>query len=417
MTKVLSNWFNPKSLLDSLKIIQLLTCFNGLLPFYLDEKSRKLRINKISIITAVAHYLLYVICFIIALNSRHLNATLFKTEFSEFAAVTHRVTSLSIATSIFTFSLIQRNCLLRIIQLYLEIDSIFKKLYLTVKYQDITNLTIFITSGIVCFKIIYHAICSFLFHIHTKPSVPMQVVFILPSVLKWIFILVFIVIVYVFKLFLKVINLKLKNMITTYSKSRSIRKNDIVSLKVLKMCPSDVLLVTELIHVHNLICEVLKWIEKYFGYTILVIIALHFFSIVLYCFYLLDIWLEPGNYFQSWNEYGMVSIVLTQIIFANVQHAGFIEICQKSLRQNQNISMNICKLLNLNITPELREQLELFALKLENVEMKFTLLGIFDLDRTVYLMVRMSFLYIYSAPDKLENIYTQNYFNYSQQEY
>lgn len=381
-----SKWFRPTNLPDSLKVLKIITSLNGLFPFNFNKKESE--ISKLSIIAAIFHYFFYVISFILALSERHLNEAFFRSDISRFVSISHRITTFSITTFIFGFSLFQRKTLLRFIQMILEIDGIFQKWSLKLNYQHITNLTLLLASGIICFKITYNISCTKLFELHSKPSFLMQVVFVFPSVFKWIYILVFIVLVYILKMCLKTINSTLQNLIKTYSKKSS--KEEITN-KIVNLSTNDFILIKDLTEIHNIICDILKCIEKYFGFTILVIIGLHFFNIVFYCFYLLEIWFEPRKYFKSWSEYGLVSIILTQIIFANLQQAGFIEICQKSVRQNGNISMNIMKLLNLNIAPEMRDQLNMFALQLENREMRFSAVGVFNLDRTFYVMVRKGF--------------------------
>lgn len=153
------------------------------------------------------------------------------------------------------------------------------------------------------------------------------------------------------------------------------------------MCSSDLNLIRNLIKLHNILVEVIFCIEQYFGFSIITFIILHFFNIVIYCYYLLEIWFRTEHYFQSWNDYGLIIIIVSQILFANVRFAGFIEICNKTVQQNQKICMNIRKFLNLNIAPEMREYLNIFSSQLESRKVEFSAAGILKLDRSFYLMV------------------------------
>lgn len=182
----------------------------------------------------------------------------------------------------------------------------------------------------------------------------------------------------------------IKNLIIIYSKSSSnqnFAKAGALSINMLRMSSTDSMLLRKLTHLHSLLCDASICVENFYGFPIVVIVVLHFFNIVFYCYYILEILFGPEQYFKSLNEYGLTGIILAQVISADLQLCGFIEICQKTVRQNQNITMNIHKLMNLNISPDMKDQLKIFASQCEHRKMEFSAAGIFKLDRTFYLMV------------------------------
>lgn len=184
-------------------------------------------------------------------------------------------------------------------------------------------------------------------------------------------------------------------MVPIYSKTSSrnhhLTKGGLLSIKILRMSETDHILTNNLIYFHNLLCDVVICIEDFFGFSIVTFNIVHFFNVVIYSYYLLEIWFDPEQFFQTWNDYGLVCVILSQLMFANTRLAAFIEICNKTVQQNQKINTNIHKLLNLNIEPKMREQLNIFADQLENRKVDFSAAGIFKLDRSFYLMVRIYF--------------------------
>lgn len=207
MNKALLKKFTPNNLFESFKVLKFITIFNGLLPFNLSKDGKTVRYNKISIVIFIVHYLFFLVCFIHSLEESHqINETFFKSHVSNFVSITHRITSCSGITSLFILFIFLRGHYKKLLQLFVDVEGVFRSLSVKVRYQDITNLTVYITSGIFVFKLIYNVSCTVFFGTHSKPSFIMQVVFILPSAFKWIYIFVFIILVYTIKIFLKSVN-------------------------------------------------------------------------------------------------------------------------------------------------------------------------------------------------------------------
>lgn len=199
--------FRPNNLFESFKILKFITFFNGLLPFHLSEDGKTVRLTNRSIISFVLHYIFFLICFVMSLEESHqINETFFKSNVSHFVSVTHRITNCGGMTFLFVAFLLMRKHLQKMIQLIVNVDRLFRKLSVKVKYQDITNTTLYLTAGLFLFKLNYNVACTVLFGTHKKPSFLMQVVFILPSAFKWIYVLVFVILVYSIKICLKGIN-------------------------------------------------------------------------------------------------------------------------------------------------------------------------------------------------------------------
>lgn len=199
--------FKPNNVFESLRILKYITIFNGLLPFYLCKDGKTVRFSKILIITCIAHYMLFIICFTWTLQEGHrINETFFKSNVSYFLSITLRISSCGGMTFLVIPFIFLRRQYLRMIQLLVDLDEIFRNISIKVTYQDITNFTLYVTSSLLVFKIIYNVSCMALFGTDSNASFTIQIAYNLPSVFKWIYVLVFIVLVHTIKIYLKGIN-------------------------------------------------------------------------------------------------------------------------------------------------------------------------------------------------------------------
>lgn len=76
-----------------------------------------------------------------------------------------------------------------------------------------------------------------------------------------------------------------------------------------------------------------------------------------------------------------------QIISTNLRIFAFVEICNQTVRQNENILKNVHKLLNMNVLWKMKDRLTIFALQWQNRPIEFSAAGIFKLDRSFLLTV------------------------------
>lgn len=145
---------------------------------------------------------------------------------------------------------------------------------------------------------------------------------------------------------------------------------------------------TELANLHDLLCDLVICIESYFGYNIVMVVGLGFFFIIFNCYYVLEILFGPDEVTRSLDENELVGVIMAQVMASSMTLISFVEVCNKTIRQNNNIAMNIHKLLNVSKSQEVKEKLRNFALQWRNRPIKFTAAGVFNLDRTLYLTVR-----------------------------
>lgn len=199
--------FKTNSLYSSLKVLKIVTFLNGLLPFYLTKDGKTVQLQKFSIVIAIIHYLFFIVCTILTVdeNTKIREAIFLQSGVSNFVAFTYGIISLSCFTSIFVLSFFLRRHLLKMIRLLLKVDEIFRYLSIKPNHQQITNLTIYMVIGVVTYKVIYSTACAILFRT-TDPSIPLHMVFNLPYIFMWIYIVIYVTFVFIIKFYLQQIN-------------------------------------------------------------------------------------------------------------------------------------------------------------------------------------------------------------------
>lgn len=146
-------------------------------------------------------------------------------------------------------------------------------------------------------------------------------------------------------------------------------------------------ILSQLTNLHDTLCDTVNYVENYFGHNIVLIVGSLFFSIIFNCYYVLEVLFGPDEMFKSLDDTELLVVFMATVIASAMQLFAFIEISNKTVRQNNNISMNIHKLLNVSESKEVKERLRYFALQWQNRRIRFTAAGVFNLDRTLYLTV------------------------------
>lgn len=194
------------NLYSSLKILKIITILNGLLPFQMGKDGKTIRPRKLLYLIAMLHYGFFIFCSIITVEeNQKIRETFFRSDVSDFVAYTFRIVTILVFSSISIISLFLRNHQLKIIESFINIDEIFKHLSIKPKYQEILNLTIYMSIALLSFKIFFSVACQILFRAAT-PSFPMQVVFNLPYTFMWIYILIYVTYAFIVKFCFREIN-------------------------------------------------------------------------------------------------------------------------------------------------------------------------------------------------------------------
>lgn len=199
--------FKTNSLCDSLKVINIITIFNGLLPYRLRKNDGKtVQMWKPAIFTASLHYIFYIVCTIWTCEENaRIRETFFQSEVSNFVAFTYGTLTLVTFTSIFGLSFLLRKNLLKMMQILVKIDDIFKDLSLKPNCQQITNLTIYVSILLLTFKVAYNTVAFFVYKA-AAPSFSLQIVFNLPYTFIWTYIIVYVTFVFIIKFCMRHIN-------------------------------------------------------------------------------------------------------------------------------------------------------------------------------------------------------------------
>lgn len=198
--------FKADSLSSSLKVINCITIFNGLLLFRLQKNGKNVEFHRVSMVTSVLHYIFFITCTILTCEEdKRFRELFFQSEVSSFVAFTYWTLTLSTFTLIFSLSLVLRRNLLKIMQVLVKIDEIFRNLAIKPNYQQITNLNIYMVAVLLVFKVFYSAV-NFLLFKAAAPSFPLQVVFSLPFVFMWIYTFIYVTFVYIVKFCMEQIN-------------------------------------------------------------------------------------------------------------------------------------------------------------------------------------------------------------------
>lgn len=145
----------------------------------------------------------------------------------------------------------------------------------------------------------------------------------------------------------------------------------------------------QLANLHNLLCDTVDCVENYFGFNIILMVGFTFFNVIFNSYYVLEVLFGPDDAFRLLNGSQLLVVFTANVIASVAQLFAFVEVCNKTVRQNNNISMNIHKLLNVCESKEVKEKLRDMALQWRNRPLRFTAAGVFCLDRTLYLTVRI----------------------------
>lgn len=195
------------NILESLKIVQFITKFNGFLPYSLDKSGQRIRLQVFSVVMAISHYVLFLICFILSFEeNKRMSGLFFRSKVSYFVSLTYRFTNPSSVTFIFVISLLRKKHLKKSLEILLSINKVFLKLSIKLKYNKITNLTIIMISITVIYIVVYNVCNIVFFNPRFIASFPLQVICIIPYLSMLLYVLIFITFVYIIKLCLSEIN-------------------------------------------------------------------------------------------------------------------------------------------------------------------------------------------------------------------
>lgn len=203
----LAKMFAPTNIFECLKIIKYITFLNGLLPFKMTEDGKSFRLSKLSMAIAFLHYTFFAVSFTASWKDDYkLKADLLESNVIQYISMIRRVTSFSCITCLFAISLFRRIHLKRMLELFLEIDQLSKRMSIKLNYQRIQKLILLMAFVILGFKILFSVTYFMIFEKNWKSSIFLEIVFTLPSLYKWNFILLYIALVYILRVFLKSIN-------------------------------------------------------------------------------------------------------------------------------------------------------------------------------------------------------------------
>lgn len=208
MSKNFYKHLRASNVFDSLKVLRLFTILNGLIPFYLSDDGRRIKLRIVSVIIAAVHYIFYLVCTVVSVEEgNEIYETFFKSNVSSFASFTYGIVSAASISSIFLLSLLRRKYFRKIINTLIEVDERLQDLGIKLKYNKIVKLTIFMLSILVIFIFSYHSVCLILFKPISNTSLPLQMSFLCPYIFIWIYVQIFITLIFTIKICLKEINL------------------------------------------------------------------------------------------------------------------------------------------------------------------------------------------------------------------
>lgn len=141
-------------------------------------------------------------------------------------------------------------------------------------------------------------------------------------------------------------------------------------------------LISQLMDLHSVICDLADSIQQYFGYTLTFIFIIKTVELVLDSYFFFDILFIPEDY-----EKKFLAVVIPPTILACIMLVGIVEICEKTTSKNKDILKNILKLSNFDVSGEMKERLQFFILQSSKRSIEFSGAGIFSVNRKMYLTV------------------------------
>uniref|UniRef100_A0A2M4APU6 Gustatory receptor n=1 Tax=Anopheles triannulatus TaxID=58253 RepID=A0A2M4APU6_9DIPT len=405
MRKSLQNFLNPKDFYAAQSPVLRVSFLTGMTPFTVVKSPTDLmmlRCTPFGFINSSVHVILFCSCYInTLLKGESITRFFFRTDISTLGDVLQF--SIGITALIMTFfcSIFQRNKLIKSFHALASIDRRFRKIGMETNYKSTLHYNLLVMCSKAVITFVYLLVCLAVFiSSSTYPSVTTWMAFLLPYFMMSMVIVVFLCVVNQAKHRFHLLNKVLKHLRQAALEKRlplQRRPSYWQTIKIQrplgiasiysnneKSMPEVVSTVAE---IQDALCEACCYAEDYFTIQMLTIVTIVFLIIVFNSYYVLDALI--GNTSQD-TPFSKQQFVLFFLCQTMVYGFGVISIVYGSssmLRENENISVNVHKLLNIisidQDSNELETRLMHLSLQMIHRKVNFSACRLFNLDFTL----------------------------------
>ncbi|XP_035777498.1 putative gustatory receptor 28b [Anopheles albimanus] len=405
MRNSLQTFLNPKDFYAAQRPVLRVSFLTGMTPFTVVKGSTDLmmlRCTPFGYINSTVHVILFCSCYVnTLLKGETITRFFFRTDISTLGDVLQF--SIGITAFIMTFfcSIFQCNKLIKSFHALASIDQRFKEIGMETNYKSTLHYNLLVMCSKAVITFFYLLVCLAVFiSSSTYPSVTTWLAFLLPYFMMSMVIVVFLCFVNQAKHRFHLLNKILKHLRQVTLEKRlplqrrpgywqsikiqrplgitSVYSNNDKSMK-------DV--VSTVAEIQDALCEACSYAEDYFTIQMLTIVTIVFLIVVFNSYYVLDALIGTNSQDTPFSKKQFVLFFLCQTMVYGFGVFIIVYGSSSMLRENDNISVNVHKLLNIISygldCHELETKLTNLSLQMIHRKVNFSACGLFSLDFTL----------------------------------
>ncbi|XP_049537189.1 putative gustatory receptor 28b [Anopheles darlingi] len=405
MKKSLQTFLNPKDFYAAQRPVLRVSFLIGMTPFTVVKGPTDLmmlRCTPFGYINSSVHVILFCSCYInTLLKGETITRFFFRTDISTLGDVLQF--SIGITALIMTFfcSIFQRNKLIKSFHALANIDQKFREIGMETNYKSTLHYNLLVMCSKAVITFFYLCVCFAVFiYSSTYPSFTTWMAFLLPYFMMSMVIVIFLCFVNQAKHRFHLLNKILKHLRQTTLAKRlpsqyrssywqTIRIQRPLGIASVysnndKSMPD---VVSALAEIQDALCEACSYAEEYFTIQMLTIVTIVFLIIVFNSYYVLDALIGTTSEDTAFSKKQFVLFFLCQTMVYGFGVFSIVYGSSSMLRENDNISVNVHKLLNIisygKDFQELGTKLVNLSLQMIHRKVYFSACGLFSLDFTL----------------------------------
>ncbi|XP_058056706.1 putative gustatory receptor 28a [Anopheles bellator] len=404
ITQSLRTFLNPKDFYAAQRPVLRISFLVGMTPFTVVKGPTELmllRCTPFGYINSSLHVILFCSCYVNALlKGETITRFFFRTDISTLGDVLQFTIGITALIMTFFCSIFQRDKLIKSFHALASIDRRFKEIGMETNYKSTLHYNLLVMCAKVIITTLYLAVCLAVFiSSSTYPSVTTWLAFLMPYFMMSMVVVVFLCFVNQTKHRFHLLNKVLKHLRQAALEKRHSperRPSYWHAIKIQrplgiastysnndKSMPDVVSTVAE---IQDALCEACSYAQDYFTIQMLTIVTVVFLIVLFNSYYVLDAVIGTTSHDTPFSKGQFALFFLCQ---AMVYGSGVFNIVYGSssmMRENDNIGVNVHKLLNVTSGPESHElatKLMHLSQQMVHRRVRFTACGLFSLDFTL----------------------------------
>uniref|UniRef100_A0AAG5DT01 Gustatory receptor n=1 Tax=Anopheles atroparvus TaxID=41427 RepID=A0AAG5DT01_ANOAO len=401
--KYLSSFLNPTDFYAAQRPVLRVSFLAGMTPFTVVKGPTELmmlRCTPFGYINSSLHAILFCSCYVNALlKGETITRFFFRTDISTLGDVLQFTIGLTALAMTFFCSIFQRNKLINAFHALASIDRRFKEIGMETNYKSTLHYNLLVMCTKVIISSLYLLLCLAVFiSSSTYPNLATWMAFLMPYFMMSMVVVVFLCFVNQTKHRFHLLNKVLKHLRQAVLEKRISPQRRLSYWHAIKIqrplgiasvysnndkTMPDV--VSTVADIQDALCEACSYAEDYFTIQMLTIVTIVFVIVVFNAYYVLDALIGSTSQDTPFSKGQFAVFFLGQ---ATVYGFGVFNIVYGSsslVRENDNIGINVHKLLNVaaGTDSELAAKLMQLSLQMVHRKVRFSACGLFSLDFTL----------------------------------